>query len=187
MKMTDFLSLLMLSLSLFLLHSSQCRSSVRAPPLDGCVQSEVGGAVMKGCVQLDVGGATQLSVTFQDSQAALQQLKVSLQVIGAGSDSQVNQSGLYLHRFETTFSFGCVGPVLIPRYLGMFQLQLCQLHQVLPESSHSSRFEVYELCVQNTVSRQRSELQQTDTQSGDMGTTDGSDQREQPTNRVCPD
>lgn len=71
-------------LSLFLLHSSQCRSSVRAPPLDGCVQSEVGGAVMKGCVQLDVGGVTQLSVTFQDSQAALQQLKVSLQVIGRG-------------------------------------------------------------------------------------------------------
>lgn len=45
---------------------------------------------MKGCVQLDVGGVTHLSVAFQDSQTALQQLKVSLQVMGAGSDTQVN-------------------------------------------------------------------------------------------------
>lgn len=39
-------------------------------------------------------------------------------------------------------------------YLGVFELQLCQLHQVLPESRHSSRLEVYELCVQNTVNQQ---------------------------------
>lgn len=76
--------------SLFLLHSSQCRSSVRAPPRDGCVQFEVRGAVMKGRVQSDAGGVTQLSVTFQDSQTALQQLEVPLQVWGAGPDTQVN-------------------------------------------------------------------------------------------------
>lgn len=29
--------------------------------------------------------------------------------------------------------------------LGMFQLQLCQFHQVLSESCHSSRLKVYEL------------------------------------------
>lgn len=33
----------------------------------------------------------------------------------------------------------------------MFELQFCQLHQVLPESSHSSRLEVYKLCVKRTM------------------------------------
>lgn len=45
---------------------------------------------MKGRVQSDAGGVTQLSVTFQDTQTALQQLEIPLQVRGAGPDTQVN-------------------------------------------------------------------------------------------------
>ncbi len=75
-------------LSLSLLQRSQCRPSVRAPPSDGCVQLEMGGVVMHGRVQSYMGGVTQLSVSFQDAQTALQQLQVPLQVRGAGSETQ---------------------------------------------------------------------------------------------------
>lgn len=85
-------------LSLFLLHSSQCRSSVRAPPRDGCVQFDVGGAVMKGRVQSDSGGVTQLSVPFQDAQTALQQLEVPLQVRGAVPDTHVSSQQKHVTR-----------------------------------------------------------------------------------------
>lgn len=62
------------------------------------VSSRVGGAVVEGRIQLDVGGVTQLSVTFQDAQAALQQLEVPLQVRGAGSETGVQVNPVTLEK-----------------------------------------------------------------------------------------
>lgn len=42
---------------------------------------------------------------------------------------------------------------VLKKYLGVFQLQLGQFHQVLPEGSHSSRLEVHQLCGQNRAAQ----------------------------------
>lgn len=47
------------------------------------------------------------------------------------------------------------------KYLGVFQLKLSQLHQVLPEGGHSSRLEVHQLCGQNRAA-QRTGTKETD-------------------------
>lgn len=61
---------------------------------------------------MDEGGLTQLGVTFQDPQTALQQLEVPLQVRGAGPHTQVRRqvkkSDLLFQVCVCLCSMGCL-------------------------------------------------------------------------------
>lgn len=100
--------------------------------------------MVKGVCPVRCSCANRLCISFQDAQTALQQLKVPLQV--SEQDAQVNRT----HSKAAPASYFL--PLRTKRnslagryYLCMFELQLSELHQVLPERRNSSRLEVDEL------------------------------------------
>lgn len=59
--------------------------------------------------------------------------------------ADTNNGEVILANFVLTLSCRDSAPSIAKCYLSMFQLQLCQLHQVLPEGGDASRLEVNEL------------------------------------------
>lgn len=140
MKLTDFLSR-SFSFSLSLTIWSKIISVNQLPrphPTMGVVswgQGCDGGACPLGCG--GSGGVRCYPWGFPDSFAAAEDSPVGEMT---GSHSQFI---CYLNHNEQMEPQQLSGT-----YLGMFELQLCELHQVLPECCHPSRLKVNKLCTQ---------------------------------------